>query len=327
MDEFSLIRTWFDQPQLQLHNQHILLGNGDDCSLLSIPDNYTLAQSMDTLVADVHFPGNAPAYFIGYRSLMVCLSDLAAMGATPHSFFLALTLPEINETWLSEFSRGLAEAAGKYQLTLTGGDTTRGPLTISCLVQGMLPKGKALYRKGAKTGDRIFVSNTLGDAGGALPQVLAGQLPAQTVPADETKKAEDALLRSYYLPQPQIILGQWLVKHGATAAIDISDGLLADLNHILKASNRGAYINSDKVPISNALNLLYEKEKAIELALTGGDDYQLCFCWPQDLVLPESCPCSITEIGAITADITTIIDRQGRDYMQSGYNHFLSSGK
>ena len=316
LNEFSLIKTWFDCPALKVHNQHIVLGNGDDCAIISLPEGQALAQSIDTQVADVHFPVTAPAALIGYRALAASVSDLAAMGAAPHSFSFALTMPDADALWLSELSRGMAEFAEQYQLTLIGGDTTRGPLTLSFHVQGFVKPEQALKRSGAKPGDRIFVSGTLGDAGGALPLVLKGILP-DTVNSPDEK----TLLNAYYYPRPQLRLGQWLAEQGANAAIDVSDGLLADLNHILSASGVGASIDVCKLPLSNALKRLYGDDKSRHMALTSGDDYQLCFCWPADTTFPESCPVTVTEIGIINQD--SGIDFQGDGVaIKTGFCHF-----
>lgn len=316
LDEFSLIKTWFNCTALQPHAENIVLGNGDDCAMISIPEGHVLAQSIDTQVADLHFPASAPAALIGYRALAVSISDLAAMGATPHSFSLALTLPKADEVWLSELSRGMAALAQQCNITLIGGDTTRGPLTLSFHVQGFIDPVKALRRSGAKPGNRVFVSGHLGDAGGALPLVLKGSLPdkAQTY-------SERYLLNAYYYPQPQLALGRWLAEHGASAAIDISDGFLADLGHILSASGVGAEIAVDKLSLSDALVGLYGAEEARNMALTAGDDYQLCFCWPQDQLFPGDCPVKVTEIGMISH--RKGIDTQGRtDDLKQGFKHF-----
>ncbi len=294
----------------------IVLGNGDDCAIISLPEGSDLAQSIDTYVAGVHFLVNAPAELIAWRTLAASVSDLAAMGATPHSFSLALTLPEINNHWLKCFSKGLAQFAKIFNMTLVGGDTTKGPLSISYHVQGFVPSGKALMRSGAKPGDHIYVSGTLGNAGAALPLVSKG-----LVFDDISDKSEKYLLEAYYYPMPQVELGQWLSGKGGTTAIDISDGLLADLSHLLEVSNTGAKIAIDEIPLSTAILNCYPKQKAINFALTSGDDYQLCFIWPSDKIFPEHCPIPVKRIGYIHS-VPGIKDENNNIYSADGFKHF-----
>ncbi|MGB1271447.1 MAG: thiamine-phosphate kinase, partial [Endozoicomonas sp.] len=281
--EFELIQHYFSRPELSARVKEQgkytdgLLGIGDDCALLTVPQGMQLAQSLDTLVEGVHFPRECDPYALGYRALAVNLSDLAAMGAEPHSFTMGLTLPDNSDAWLQGFSDGLSKLAMKAGIVLIGGDTTRGPLTLSLQVQGLVPTGKALLRSGAQPGDLICVTGTLGDAAGALPFVLAGE---------SVRQQEDDSLRyllfRYWLPCPRLSAGQWLRENGASAALDISDGLLGDLGHLLKASGVGAEIDPALVPRSATLNRQYDREKALQLALTGGDDYELCFTVPEE---------------------------------------------
>lgn len=322
--EFELIKRYFARPEIaRIQGRHTgdLLGIGDDCALLDIPAGMQLAQSLDTLVEGVHFPAHCDPFALGYRALAVCLSDLAAMGAEPHSFTLGLTLPRVSELWLKEFSEGLAHLAQKYQLPLIGGDTTKGPLTLSLQVQGVVPKGQALLRSGAREGDLICVTGTLGDAAGALEAVLAGD--TQEDCADAHLKC---LLDRYWYPSPRLSAGQWLRQAGATSAIDISDGLLGDLRHILEASGMGAVIAPELLPTSFALNQTYGQDAALGMALTGGDDYELCFTIPREQAatlparIPDDCP--ITCIGQITDESGIVRDSQGIPLIEKAYTHF-----
>lgn len=323
--EFELIRKYFARPELSgvqgKYADGIQTGIGDDCALLNIPKGMLLAQSMDTLVESVHFPAGSNPKHLGYRALAVNLSDLAAMGAEPHSFTLGLTLPEVEEDWLEKFSEGMARLAQQSGIALVGGDTTRGPLTLTLQVQGLVPKEQALLRSGAKPGDLICVTGTPGDAAGALTYVLAGEQP-DTCEDDSVRY----LLTRYWYPAPRLYAGQWLGKKGATAALDISDGLLGDLGHILKASGVGAVIDPEIVPRSATLNRQFGKEKAIDLALTGGDDYELCFTIPQDVaatmpsILPDGT--RITCIGQVTEENGVIRSAAGKILTAKAYTHF-----
>lgn len=266
MHEFDIIKRYFKQKTLS--RSDVKLGIGDDCALLSIPKHQLLAVSIDTLVEGLHFPINTPAYDIGFKSLAVNLSDLAAMGAEPAWITLALTMPKANENWLQAFSQGLFELAQEYNLQLIGGDTTRGPLTITIQIHGFLPEKQALRRNGAKVGDKIYVSGPLGDAGLGL-QIALGKIK---VKADD----EAYLLQRLNRPNPRVKLGLFL-RDFAHSAIDISDGLLADLEHILSESKVGATIYTTLIPLSNELKRNASAEEAIHLALTAGDDYELCF--------------------------------------------------
>lgn len=269
MGEFELIRQYF-MPLARLHGSHcVVVGPGDDCAVQRVPSGSDLVFSIDTLVEGVHFPLNYRPDYLAWRALAVAASDLAAMGADPSCFTLALTLPEVNESWLRDFARGLGNAAESFGLGLAGGDTTRGPLTLSVQVHGLVEQGSAICRSGAMPGDLIVVSGALGDAGAALEY-----LDAQPPTADE-----QFVLEQYHHPQPRLKLGVAL-RHLATAAIDVSDGLLADLNHILEASSVGASIERTRIPISPALTRL-KGSAATEYALHAGDDYELCATIPE----------------------------------------------
>jgi len=300
MNEFELIRTYFQQPRLAFNTPYVLKGIGDDCATLSIPDDLHLHVSLDTLVSDVHFPAQARGYDIATRALGVTLSDLAAMGAKPIGFTLGITLPDLDEAWLASFCSGLAHLAQKYECPLIGGDTTKGPvLVISIQVHGVTAKNQFLRRSGAKIGDKVYVSGPLGDAAGALSLVL--DKPSQV----------EGLAQAYYLPEPKIGLGLSLASY-ASSALDISDGLLQDLNHICVASGVGMSINSQQIPLSDALITLVGKERALALALTGGDDYQLAYT-------AAHCDQGIC-IGEVIKGQSVWVDDEPAD--PRGYQHF-----
>lgn len=316
--EFSLIKAYF--AALTTNRADVVLGIGDDCALLQPPAGQLLATSVDTLVADVHFFADVEPYRLGYKSLAVNLSDLAAMGATPAWFTLALTLPEANADWLKAFSAGIADLANQHNLQLVGGDTTRGPLTITIQATGFVDADKALRRDAAKPGDKIYVSGTLGDAGAGL-LLRQGTLPAANLTAVE----QQCLLDRLECPLSRNGLANQLPED-VKAAIDISDGLLADLQHILTASRVGAVIDSDALPLSSALQKL-PVELAKKLALTAGDDYELCFTVPAEkaVVLEKKLSGHITCIGEVTAaqGLTLLpTDSQQHLDIKPGYDHF-----
>jgi thiamine-monophosphate kinase len=316
--EFSLIEQYFSR--LTAEREDVTLGIGDDCALLQCPPGKELAVSIDTLVEGVHFFADVDPHALGYKALAVNLSDLAAMGAEPAWFTLALTLPENNPIWLDGFSSGLALAAKASGIQLVGGDTTRGPLTISIQVHGLVDAGQALRRDGAKPGDRIYVSGTLGDAGAALKHRLEAWSPDVLNDADWA-----ALQQRLEYPTPRNALAEPLC-HFASAAIDISDGLLADLSHILKRSTAGAKLLTHQLPLSSTMKKL-PQELATELALGSGDDYELCFTVPQELVTEFEQRCSdVTCIGEITAEPELmLVDADGQEItatIRKGYDHF-----
>ena len=246
------------------------LGIGDDAALLNMPADQQLVVATDTLVESVHFPPQASAEHIATRALCVNLSDMAAMGARPRWFTLALTLPATmaSTQWLESFSRGLATVAEQYDIALVGGDTTAGPLTISLTLLAEVPVAQSLRRDGAKPGDTLYVTGTLGDGAAALEIINRGDLAHS-----------ERLLTRFYQPQPQIEAGIRL-RNVASACIDISDGLIADLGHICKASGVRSDIQTELLPIHQDLHQLWPQQ-AVDWALSGGDDYQLCFTVPQ----------------------------------------------
>jgi thiamine-monophosphate kinase len=270
LTEFELIQQYFSDIGFGAGSSNAVvdLGVGDDCALLSIPPKKRLAVSMDTLLAGRHFPASAQADDIAQRALAVSVSDLAAMGAQPIGFTLALSIPSVDQSWLQKFSQGLRASADYYQIPLIGGDTTQGPLSLTIQVHGLVPQMSCLRRAGARPNDLVFVSGCLGDGAAALE--LLQNKPTISVAQQEY------LLSRFYRPKARIALGQALLGL-ATAAIDISDGLLADLGHIARASAVGATINSDSLPVSEAAASVLSPDKLQRGALTGGDDYELCF--------------------------------------------------
>ncbi|MDP5146094.1 thiamine-phosphate kinase [Shewanella sp. ULN5] len=270
MKEFQLIEQFFKNKGQK--RRDVMLGIGDDCALVQPADGKVIAISCDTLVEGVHFFADMPAHALGYKSLAVNLSDLAAMGAEPAWMTLALSLPDVNQQWLADFSSGLFEAAEYYGVALVGGDTTRGPRCINVTINGQVPKGKALKRSGAKIGDWVFVTGSLGDSALGLDMLRNKQVIKP--------EHKEYLLNRHYYPTPRVLAGQAL-RGLASSAIDLSDGLVSDLSHILKASNVGAVIDANAIPLSSSLTESVGAEQALAYALTGGEDYELLFTVPE----------------------------------------------
>ena len=265
MGEFDLIKRYFLRKSLQ---NDVILSVGDDCAITSIPTGYQLAITTDTLVEGTHFlPSISPAD-LAYKSVAVNLSDLAAMGATPAWMSLALTLPEIKEEWLAEFSQSLFAILDRYGVSLIGGDTTKGSLSITLTAQGFLPENQGLFRHQAKVGDWIFVSGFLGDSAAGLALLLQNR--------KIENESDRYFIQRHLRPTPRVELGLAL-RSFSCCALDISDGLLADLEHILERSQVGAEIYLENLPISRHLCIQYEQTQAEKFALTGGEDYELCF--------------------------------------------------
>ena len=329
MNEFELIRNYFtdisptDSKQKVSHKAtpvFIETSVGDDGSVIKVPSDSRLIQSLDTLVEGVHFPKDGSADKIAYRALAVALSDIAAMGGNPQSFHLALTLSKVNHHWLNDFSHGLKRGADEYGVTLIGGDITRGnTLTLTLMVQGLVENNqKPMLRSGANPSDAIYVTGDLGGAAGAL-KFINNALDTK----NEQTSSTIALIDKYYSPKARVDLGLFLVKFGATAAIDISDGLIADLRHILNASHVGAQLNTSCIPVCQHLYDHYDSSHSLELALTGGDDYELCFCWPAATPLPDNLSANATKIGAITKNQEYIFTgAEALVCKQEGYKHF-----
>lgn len=317
MGEFELINHYFAAAPCAQGGEGVALGIGDDCALLDLPPGEQLAVSTDTLVAGVHFPAACDPFLLGQRSLAVAASDLAAMGAQPVAFTLALTLPNVGAAWLKGYAEGLQRMAEQCGLSLIGGDTTRGPLSLTLTVFGRVPAGQALRRSGAQPGDLVCVGGALGDAAGALPLVLGTRQAGEAIAAP--------LLARYWSPAPQFDLGLRL-RGRASAALDISDGLLADCGHIAKASAVALDIELAKVPVSAALVALLGEDGALQAALSGGDDYVLAFTLPPaHLAALTQAGEAVHVLGRVRAGQgVSVRDAQGNDVTpaQRGYQHF-----
>ncbi len=292
MNEFDLIRRYFADHGVR--RDDVPLGIGDDAALLTPPPGQWLAVTVDTLHSGVHFAPDIPPADLGHKALAVNLSDLAAMGAEPAWATLALSLPQADEAWLAAFAEGFFVLAECYNVQLVGGDTTCGPLSVTLQLQGFVPQQKALTRGGARPGDHVFVTGSLGDAGAGLA-IAQGRWEFAGPPAD-------SLLARLHRPTPRV--GAGLALRGlATAAIDISDGLAQDLGHMLTASGVGAVLDIDRLPLSDAL-LASGIDRPWRLAVSAGDDYELCFTAPADagLSVSDALDCPVTRIGRITAE-------------------------
>lgn len=326
LDEFALIRRYFSRQDLASPAPAgLVAGIGDDCALLSMDPAHELAFSMDLLVEGVHFPKGCDPRLLGQRALRVNLSDLAAMGAEPVCFTLGVALPGADEPWLDAFSRGLTEVAIESGCVLVGGDVTRGPLTLCIQVHGTVPRGRALRRNGAAPGDDVYVTGTLGDAAAALPWILEESGRGETLPPDTVAALRDA----YYRPALQIRNG--LALRGlASAAIDLSDGLASDLQHILEASDAGATIELERLPLSEAFRRAVPEPERWSLAVQGGDDYGLCFTAPG--VSRDHVETVLGDLGAAVYRIGRIEAEPGLRWLgpdgaprtmdKGGYRHF-----
>lgn len=316
--EFDLIAKHFTRA-----TPGAVLGVGDDCALLAPTPGMQLAVSSDMLLEGRHFsPQDSPAG-LGHKSLAVNLSDLAAMGATPRWATLAIALPEANDAWLTAFARGFFRMADMHAIELVGGDTTRGTLTLSITVIGEVPPGQALRRDGAQAGDDIWVSGVIGSAALALAY-RQGRLFMEQIDAAR-------VLPALYLPTPRIELGMAL-RGLASSAIDISDGLLGDLGHILERSRVGATLEFSALPTLPVVQAYLHEAMARECVLAGGDDYELCFTAPasrRDAVraAAASAGVAVTRIGHIHAETgLTVIDANGQPLPveHTGYDHFAA---
>lgn len=322
LGEFQLIRRFF--VPVAGSRSDVALGIGDDAAVLRVPDGTELAVTTDTLVAGIHFPSDTAPDAIGHKSLAVSLSDLAAMGAEPAWATLALTMPGADEAWLTAFARGLSDLARAHGVALVGGDTTRGPLSVTVQVLGFVPAGKAVRRAGARPGDELYVTGTLGDAGLALA-CLQGRC---AVPEEALR----ALRRRLDTPQPRVAEGLAL-RDLAVAAIDVSDGLLADAGHLAQASAAGVTIETDALPVSELYRAHMDLERPWDLALTAGDDYELCFAAPAshaDRVAERFAVMNtrVTRIGCVEAGSGVRCRRRdGSVYLPSGtgYDHFAGA--
>lgn len=316
VSEFSLIEKFFARP-----TPSATLGVGDDAALLALSPGMELAVSTDMLVAGTHFFPDVDPRKLGWKTLAVNISDLAAMGAQPRWATLAVSLPQADKLWIAAFADGFFKCAEQYGVELIGGDTTRGPLNLSVTIMGEVPKQLALRRDAARQGDDIWVSGTLGGAALGLAVLQA------KVKLGETNLAH--CLRALETPQPRVSLGLAL-RDVAHAAIDISDGLLADLGHILERSGFGAEINSGALPAHPVLLPLLAEDWARNCLLAGGDDYELCFTASQQrrediAAIGQHLELELTRIGTITKNLGLHLMDAGGNLMQadkSGYDHF-----
>ncbi|MEZ8740194.1 thiamine-phosphate kinase [Photobacterium swingsii] len=319
-NEFDLIARYFEQQAVE--RRDVELAIGDDCALLKVPEGCQLAVSTDSLVAGTHFLADADPKWVAHKALASNLSDLAAMGATPAWVSLALTMPEPDETWLDGFCQGFFALAEYYNVQLVGGDTTKGPLSITLTVHGFIPQGQALTRSGAKNGDWIYVTGNLGDSAAGLAYILGEREDAGSALAD-------TLIQRHYLAQPRVLAGQAL-RGIASAALDISDGVVSDLGHILKRSGLGAMIHIEQLPLSDELRQFEpDLAKAQQLALTSGEEYELCFTVPEanrgavDVALAHA-GVTATCIGQLYTGSGVTLQSAGKaiDWQLHGYDHF-----
>lgn len=316
LGEFDIIARYFARKN---ERGDVLLGIGDDAAVLDTQPGRKLVVAMDTIVEGVHFPVDTDAADIGYRALAVNLSDLAAMGAEPAWMTLSLSLSRANEQWLSGFASGLFDLAKDYNVALVGGDTVRGPMVITVQVAGWVENDGWLTRSGAKPGDLLFVSGIPGEASGGLAVIQRRIMGGE---------AASFLKHRFLRPRPRVELGRQL-RNVASAAMDVSDGLLTDLKKLCAASNCGAQLNVDALPESTALTELFEVEDCRQYALAGGDDYELLFTLPPEraaglrtLQLQQR----VTQIGIITSDTTVQCQLDGQPFRtkRGGYDHFAS---
>ena len=313
--EFNLINQYFTVP-----TRHTSLGIGDDAALISMGAGMQLAISSDMLVAGTHFFHDAAPYDVGWKALAVNISDMAAMGAQAKWATLAIALPEVNEAWLREFSRGFFACSAEFNIDLIGGDTTRGPLNISVTIMGEVPTDQAIKRCGAQVGDDIWVSGRLGSAALGLAH-LQGKthVPEDTLPA---------CLNTLHTPSPRAALGLAL-RSIATSCIDVSDGLLADLGHILKASHCGATLDLEKIPCIEYFKNDLDNAETQQMLLAGGDDYELCFTAPKSKceeinLLSKQLNLVITCIASTRTDIglQAYYKKNQITLLKQGFDHF-----
>jgi thiamine-monophosphate kinase len=318
--EFSLINQYFTRP-----TSNTVLGIGDDAALLQVAAGNQLAISTDMSVVGTHFFPDAAPYDIGWKSLAVNISDMAAMGANPKWATLSIALPDANEAWLAAFSTGFFDCANAFNVDLIGGDTTRGTLAINVTIMGEVPIGKAITRGNAQLGDDIWISGSLGQAALGLGH-LQGNMVME-------KDVLSTCLLSLHHPQPRISLGLAL-REIANSCIDISDGLLADLSHILKASssttsNKGATLALDKIPCLASVKARIQEPSIQQAILAGGDDYELCFTAApnqRDTLskLAEQLDLALTRIGTIneSGKLSIILNDEPLNITHLGYEHF-----
>lgn len=321
LSEFDLIDRFF--RDLTPVRDDVVVGVGDDCALLQVPVGRQLAVTIDTLVEGVHFAPGADPEALGHKALVVNLSDLAAMGAEPAWATLALTLPRADEPWLQAFARGFGRLAREHGVALVGGDTTHGPLSITVQAHGFIEPGRALLRRGARPGDLVYVTGTLGDAGLAL-MVRQGFYTAPEHLAFLHQRLDR--------PVPRLEAGRML-RGVASAAIDVSDGLASDLGHVLRASGSGATLHLEQLPLSPALREYVADTGDWSPALSAGDDYELCLTIPQARqgeaeALAARLDCGLTWIGVIekAAGLRCVLADGTMVDAASGYDHFAGDG-
>jgi len=314
--EFEIIERYFTRPS---RDPDVVIGVGDDAAVVAVDG--LAAITVDTLVAGVHFPDGIAPVLLGYRAMAVNLSDLAAMGATPRWCTLALTLPKADELWLDGFSRGLFELAERHGVSLVGGNLARGPLNVTIQLIGTVERGRILTRAGGNLGDDVYVTGTLGDSAGGIALIN------ERVDTPHGS-AGAALKERFYKPVPRVEAGLALCAL-ASAAIDVSDGLLADLGHICERSGCGAMIDVERVPLSAELLSTFPPQIALAHALGGGDDYELCFTAPPSRAEAidgalEAAGTTATRIGQLVAGQEVVCRRDGEPYKPQvlGYRHF-----
>ncbi len=336
IEEFDIIERYF-AGKIACAHPNVVLGPGDDCGIFTPLEGQDMCISTDTLIAGTHFPLLCAPDIVAHRSMAANLSDLAAMGATPFAYTLALTLDAESAThlWLDRFTDYLEKFGGRYAIALIGGNLAQGSLSLTYTVLGHVSEGQALRRNTAKPGDDIYVSGTLGDAAAGLRCLQGSEsAPDKETPYKETPYRETtALVDRYYFPTPRIELGQSL-QSIASSAIDISDGYAADLAHICKGSSVSAEVWVDDLPMSTALVNYAGEAEARMLALSGGDDYELCFTAAPERgdsinALAEQLKLNITRVGRITEAKNNearvvLLDRNSNEInlVRSGYRHF-----
>lgn len=323
--EDRLIKALFARHSAD--GEEVVIGPGDDAAMLRCPPGEQLLITTDTLNDGVHFPAGAPARSVGYRALAVSLSDLAAMAARPLWAVVTLSVPAVDEGWLGGFADGLYSLADRYGVRVVGGDFVRGPLSTTVTAHGFARQDAVLRRGGANAGDGIWVSGFLGDAAAGLEvlrQRLAGN--ASSLQGERGESAEDALVRRFCYPQPRIELGRQL-SGIATACMDLSDGLMTDLPRLLRHSGLQGRVETEKLPISAALRGFADRDDSCRLALTGGDDYELCFTVPREnehRLEAISGELQLTRVGDLFQGEGLLLTRGGTAWQppESGFRHF-----
>ena len=321
LGEFDVIRRFFVRDHKARKESGVILGIGDDAALLDLPHATDLVAAVDTIVAGRHFLEDADARSIGHRALAVNLSDLAAMGATPLWATLALTLPSVDHDWLARFAAGFLDLADAHAVALVGGDTTQGPLTVSVQILGSVAHGTALRRGGAQAGDLLAVSGTLGDAAAGLAFI-------KTPPPSAGRHEVDELIRRFDYAQPRVALGM-SARGIATAAMDLSDGLVGDLPKLAQASGLAAHVCVERLPLSAAMRAAASSNQARDWALAGGDDYELLFAVPPQRftelkAAADRLNLMLTTIGELRCGAGVTWSLNGTDFVPSvsGYDHF-----